>query len=87
MGKGSETRSRSVKMRVSGTSLSRFELKNEGLRNELARAVLSVKMLLSGIARTRLALALWPENGRKMTVSRTAKSAKKCKMVMLRNGF
>ena len=56
MGKGSETRSRSVKMRVSGTSLSRFELKNEGLRFERE----NTPMLLSGIARTRLALALWP---------------------------
>ena len=56
MGKGSGTSSRSsVKMRGSGMSLSRFELENVGLRNEFDRAVLSVKMPVSGTARPRLA--------------------------------
>ena len=75
------------------------ECENEGLRNEFepfwawkwgaperARAVLSVKILLSGTARTRMALALWPAANprrcrtlrvRKMIVSGTAKFAKK----------
>ena len=116
MGKGSGTGSRSsVKMWGSGTSLSRFELENAGLRNELepfwawkcesperSWSVLSVKMRISGTAanplrcRTLCVRAEQAVGGDerveikknlKIMVSGTAKSAKQCKMVMLRNGF
>ena len=42
----------------SGTSLSRFELENAGLQNELDPSVLSMKIRVSRTARTRLTGAL-----------------------------
>ena len=111
MGKGSGTSSRSsVKMWGSGTSLSRFELENAGLRNELepfwawkcgaperAWFVLSVKMRISGTAANpRSCRTLRPReamNGLKLKKfwkwwsPERQNPPKKCKMVMLRNGF
>ena len=82
----------SVKMRISGTSLIRFEREMRISGTSLIR-----------FERENAKSPEWPRNGRpavggderveineilKMMVSGTAlKSAKKCKMVMLRNGF
>ena len=87
-------------MRGSGTSLIRFERENANLRNcQDASSWRSGRPLTRGAAE-RFAFGLsrpWEAmNGLnifeikeilKMMVSGTAKSAKKCKMVMLRNGF
>ena len=85
-------------MRGSGTSLIRFERENANLRNcQDASSWRSGRPLTRG---AHFAFGLsrpWEAmNGLKifeikeifkMMVSGTAKSAKKCKMVMLRNGF
>ena len=112
MGPGSGTSSQSsVKMRGSGKSLSRFELENAGLRNELdpfwawkcaspelpGRVWLALWLAANPWSCRTLCVRAEPANLRqwrvkikeilKIMVSGTAKSAKKCKMVMLRNGF
>ena len=87
----------SLKMRGSGTSLSRFERENAGHRNELdpfwawkcespelpgrRGAKRSAEPAVGGDERVEI------KEISKMMVSGTAKSAQKCKMVMLRNGF
>ena len=80
----------------SGTSLSRFERENAGLRNELgpfwAWKCVSPERPLTRGAAERFAAVGGDERVEmkeilKMMISGTAKSAKKCKMVMLRNGF
>ena len=63
-------------MRGTGTSLIRFERENANLRNGRA-----AEPAVGGDERVEIKEIL------KMMVSGTAKSAKKCKMVMLRNGF
>ena len=88
----------SLKLRGSGTSLSRFELEIAGFRNELD-PFWAWKCRISGTTanpqRCRtLCVRVEPAEGgderveiKEILVSGTAKSAKKCKMVMLRNGF
>ena len=65
----------SLKMRGSGTSLIRFERENVNLRNGRPWEAMNPD------ERVEMKEIL------KMMVSGTAKSAQKCKMVMLRNGF
>ena len=86
----------SVKMRGSGTSLSRFERENAGLRNELDpfwawKCESKERPLTRGAAECfafgRSGWASRPWEAMKVMVSGTAKFAKKCEMVMLRNGF
>ena len=82
MGPGSGTSSRSsVKMRGSGTSLSRFELDNAGLRNDQdASGWRSGRLLTSGV-RAEPAVGgdqrVEIKDILKMMISGTAKSAKK----------
>ena len=103
MGPGSGTSSRSsVKMRGSGTSLSRLELENAGLRNELDSVLSrsgqdasgwgSGRLLTHGAAERSVPAVGGDERVEikeilKMMVSGTQNPPKKCKMVMLRNGF
>ena len=91
----------SLKMRGSGTSLSRFERENAGLRNELEFWAWKCESPERPLTRRRcrtLCVRAEPAVGGderveikeilKMMVSGTAKSAKNCKMVMpLRNRF
>ena len=89
MGPGTSSRS-SVKMRGSGTSLSRFELENASLRNcQDASGWRSGRLLTRGAAEPAVGGDERVEIKEilKMMVSGAAKSAKKCKMVMHRNGF
>ena len=71
----------SVKMHGSGTSLIRFEWKSESPERPLTRGAAEREPAVGGDERVEIKEIL------KMMVSGTAKSAKKCKMVMLRNGF
>ena len=89
----------SLKIRGSGTSLSHFEHENAGLRNELDqfwawKCESPERPLTRGAAeRVRAEPAVGGDERveikeiLKMMVSGTAKSAKKCKTVMLRNRF
>ena len=71
----------SLKMRISGTSLIRFERENAYLRNGCRTLCVRAEPAVGGDERVQIKDIL------KMMFSGTAKSAKKCKMVMLRNGF
>ena len=87
----------SLKMRGSGTSLIRFERENASRRNCQEESGWRSGRLLTRGAAERFAFGLsrqWEAmNGLKLKkclkimVSGTAKSEKKCKIVMLRNGF
>ena len=69
-------------MRGSGTNLSLLERENAYLRNGRDRTLcVRAEPAVGGDERVQIKEIL------KMMVSGTAKSAKKCQMVMLRNGF